>query len=244
MRLGMERSRTSSPSQVKVATFTLVLPISRTAVTPFMLDSLSDGTRRPIRRLWQMKHLSEPDRNRRAVGMGAHDVPHVIPPAAHHRMVGQCFHSVVPAALQKDELDRGFLIEMNRIIGDACLGERAHELRPDHVMAPAIFRGASRVKEHLDRSWSIPRPRFANSSRSLSCRLQAQPSAEAPPSPPREAGTNRDQKSKSLMLSLVKMNGEPNRISLPLMTLSLPSLPASTEAAPGFSLPSATARIT
>src|SRR6202011_5879039 len=140
MRLGMERSRTSSPSQVKVATFTLVLPISRTAVTPFILDSLSDGAHRPIRRLWQMKHLSERDRDRRAVGMGAHDVPHVIPPAAHHRMVGQCFYPVVLAALQKDELDRGFLIEMNRLIGDACLGERAHELRPVRCSGPRSFR--------------------------------------------------------------------------------------------------------
>jgi len=40
------------------------------------------------------------------------------------------------------------------------------------------------------------------------------------------------------------MNGDPSRISLPLMTFSLPSLPASTEVAPGFSLPSTTARIT
>src|SRR5258708_4168436 len=99
MRLGMVRSHTSAASQAKVATFTLVLPISRTAVTPFILDSLSDGAHRPIRRLWQMKHLSERDRDRRAVGMGAHDVRHVIPPAAHHRMVGQSLHPVHLAAL-------------------------------------------------------------------------------------------------------------------------------------------------
>ena len=52
------------------------------------------------------------------------------------------------------------------------------------------------------------------------------------------------QKSNLVTLSLVKMKGEPSRISLPLTTLSLPSLPASTEVAPGFNLPSATARIT
>ena len=51
---------------------------------------------------------------------------------------------MVLTALQKGEQDRGFLIEMNRIIGDAGLGEQAHEFRPDHVMAPAMFRGASR----------------------------------------------------------------------------------------------------
>ena len=52
------------------------------------------------------------------------------------------------------------------------------------------------------------------------------------------------QKSKSLTLALVKMNGDPRRISLPLTTFNLPSLPASTDVAPGFSLPSATARKT
>ena len=52
------------------------------------------------------------------------------------------------------------------------------------------------------------------------------------------------QKSNLVTLSLLKMKGAPSRISLPLTTLSLPSLPASTEVAPGFSLPSATARMT
>src|SRR5258705_2829986 len=240
MRLGMVRSHTSAASQAKVATFTLVLPISRTAVTPFILDSLSDGAHRPIRRLWQMKHLSERDRDRRAVGMGAHDVRHVIPPAAHHRMVGQCFHPVVLAALQIGEQDRGFLIEMNRIIGDAGFGEQAHEFRPDRVMAPAIFRGASWVKEHLE---GVTLGHGRSVSRDLE--IQVVPIAGAILG--RSAGLSatrgrheRDQKSKSLMLSLVKMNGEPNRISLPLTTLSLTSLPASTDVAPGFSLPSTT----
>jgi hypothetical protein len=36
------------------------------------------------------------------------------------------------------------------------------------------------------------------------------------------------------MFCFVKMKGGPSRISLPFTTVSLPSLPASTEVAPGF----------
>ena len=57
---------------------------------------------------------------------------------------------MVLATLQIGEQDRGFLIEMNRIIGDAGVGKQAREFRPDRVMAPAIFRGASGVEVHLE----------------------------------------------------------------------------------------------
>jgi hypothetical protein len=46
------------------------------------------------------------------------------------------------------------------------------------------------------------------------------------------------------MFDLSKMKGEPSRTSLPLITWSFPSWPASTEVPPAFSLPSTTARIT
>ncbi len=45
------------------------------------------------------------------------------------------------------------------------------------------------------------------------------------------------------MLALVNTNGAPSRISLPLITCSLPRWPASSSVAPGFSLPSSTARM-
>ena len=63
--------------------------------------------------------------------------------------------------------------------------------------------------------------------------------------PPRGGGCREGgQKSKSPMLSLVKMNGAPSRISEPLITARSPSLPAFTEVAPGSSVPSAAARST
>src|SRR6266567_7264977 len=50
----MARSHTSVPSPPKVATFTLVLPISRTAVTPLMLylshTALAAAPASPVRR--------------------------------------------------------------------------------------------------------------------------------------------------------------------------------------------------
>ncbi len=58
------------------------------------------------------------------------------------------------------------------------------------------------------------------------------------------SGAGTPQKSNFVTLSLLKMKGGPSRISLPLTTLSLPSLPASTEVAPGFNFPSTTARMT
>ena len=51
------------------------------------------------------------------------------------------------------------------------------------------------------------------------------------------------QKSYLSTLSFVKTVGGPSRIWLPLMILSLPSLPASSSVSPGFSFPSITARI-
>jgi hypothetical protein len=51
------------------------------------------------------------------------------------------------------------------------------------------------------------------------------------------------QKSYLSTLSFVKTVGGPSRIWLPLMILSLPSLPASNSVSPGFSFPSITARI-
>ncbi len=45
------------------------------------------------------------------------------------------------------------------------------------------------------------------------------------------------------ILSFVKTKGGPSKIWLPLITFSLPSLPASTSVSPGFNFPSTTARI-
>src|SRR3954462_2374436 len=125
---------------------------------------------------------------------------------------------------------------MNRVVGNAGLAQQPHEFWPNGVMAPAIFRSATRIEKHLEGVAfghdQKPEPRLAETtSLGLSAGLAGKP-------------PHTGQKSKSLMLSLLKMNGEPSWISLPLITFSLPSLPASTEVAPGFSLPSTTARIT
>src|SRR3984957_18404778 len=111
----MARSHSSAPSRAKVATFTLVLPISRTAAAPSIARFLPAAClARPTQSLRQMKHFGERDRDGRAVGIGAHDVLHMIPPAAHDRMIRQRRHPMARAALEIGEQDRGLLVEMDR----------------------------------------------------------------------------------------------------------------------------------
>ena len=90
---------------------------------------------RPSRLGFDVKDLSELARDRTAVGVGRHELPHVSPPAAAHVGLGHGGPACLVLDLDIREKIARVRIEVNRIGLDPVLDERLLELGPNRPVA-------------------------------------------------------------------------------------------------------------
>ncbi len=98
-----------------------------------------------------MEHLGQRYAHRRAVGVGLHDVRHIVPPLAHHRVLRQLVRRAGVRQFLHGEQGQRFRVQKDRVVGDARLAQRARQLRPDLVVPPLVFGLTAGFQLHLER---------------------------------------------------------------------------------------------
>src|SRR5262245_20501745 len=75
----------------------------------------------------------------------------MVPPALHHLMLRQLVHAVIVTAQEDAEQVAGLPVEVDRIIGDAGLLQKRHQLGPDGVVPAAVLLLLPRIELHPER---------------------------------------------------------------------------------------------
>jgi len=106
--------------------------------------------RADLQGLFRVKNLRERNADRRVVGIGFHDVRHVVPPLFDDRIFGKAVGGMAVGQLLHGEEDQRLPIEKNRVVGDAGLGQRPGKLGPDFVVAFLILGLEAGLEFHFE----------------------------------------------------------------------------------------------
>ena len=141
----------------------ICLPHERATKTYHSLDATPDLRRNPFKFLlptsstaifmesYQSENGNEGLCHRRIVGVRCHNVSHMGPPALHDRMAGQVIHPMICQPPQNSEQGSSLLVEMDGVVLDTCILKKPDKLRPNLIMAAAVFLLHAGIELHLER---------------------------------------------------------------------------------------------
>src|SRR5688572_23718732 len=90
------------------------------------------------------------------IRVGVHQVLHVVPPAAHQRMLRQQLALVARLELEHGEQVHGFFVEEDRVVVDACAAQQRRQVGPDLVVAFLVFVHGAWLQFHPERQVHLP----------------------------------------------------------------------------------------
>ena len=95
-----------------------------------------------------VEHFFQGLRNGREVGVGLHDVRHILPPSVNHGILTQILRRLFPLLGLNGEKSVAPCVEIDRVVPDSRCSEKRFQLGPDRVVPANVLFPAATFQFH------------------------------------------------------------------------------------------------